>query len=110
MFIAFTLRSGYQKLWALSRFEAAVTTSCFGLLLLPISLASLFLARRVLPARLLTEAREAAAFRAVVAAEWIRRVQPPRPAQRRLWDLHARSAVAVAPNCNAASVVHRGAR
>ena len=76
MFIAFTMRSGYQKLWALSHFEAAVTISCFSLLLLPITLSVFFLARRVLPARLLTEAREAAAFRAVVAAEWIRRAKP----------------------------------
>ena len=82
MFIAFTLRSGYQKLWALSRFETAVTISCFSLLLLPIAFSSLFLARRVLPARLLTEAREAAAFRAVVAAEWIRRAPPLQPAKR----------------------------
>ena len=91
------------------RFGGSVETE-IDPLLLPITLASLFLARRVLPARLLTEAREAAAFRAVVAAEWIRRVRPLIPAPRRLWDLHARSDAARAPNCNAASVVHRGAR
>ena len=69
MFLLFTLRRGHERLWALSRFELGVTLLCFTLLAAPISLAALFkslsLTRR-------SAAREAALFRIVVAAEWIR--------------------------------------
>ena len=68
MFLLFTLREGYVKLWALSRFESAVVVSCFGALGTAILLAGTFrLSGRLLRQKSGLEAR---AFRVVVAAEW----------------------------------------
>ena len=68
MFLLFTLREGYVKLWALSRFETWVVVTCFGALGIAILLAGTFrLSGRLLRRRAGLEAR---AFRAVVAAEW----------------------------------------
>jgi hypothetical protein len=79
MFLLFTLQPRAARLSTLSSFEWGVTVSCFSLLLLPVSLSLLFRLRAHLPAALrpASPAAEAAAFRAVIIAEWFRRGHAP---------------------------------